>query len=87
MLSSKKILGFSIILTLIFFIDTLRTYQPMFASDYDTHWAYLAGTTFGVTDPKWIFPNWIYAPWYYMFCSYIFGPIFYITFILRNSRI
>lgn len=76
-MSSKKINIFSIFITCIFFIEMVRNYEPMFASDYDTHWAYLAGTTFGFTDPKWVFPNWVYAPWYYMFCSYIFGPIFF----------
>ena len=74
----KKINIFSILITCIFFIEMVRRYEPMFASDYDTHWAYLAGTTFGFTDPKWTFPNWVYAPWYYMFCSYTFGPIFFV---------
>lgn len=73
----KKINIFSIFITFIFFIEMVRKYEPMFASDYDTHWAYLAGTTFGIIDPKWVFPNWVYAPWYYMFCSYTFGPIFF----------
>ena len=74
---SKNILLFSIIITFVFFIDMIRDYQPTFASDWNTHWSYLAGTTFGIIDEKWIFPNWVYAPWYYMFCSYIFGPFFF----------
>ncbi len=77
---SKNIILFSVAITSIFFIDMIRNYQPNFASDWNTHWAYLAGTTFGIIDEKWVFPNWVYAPWYYMFCSYIFGPIFFLAY-------
>lgn len=73
---------FSLALILFFFINNLIVFEPDFASDHNTHWAYLAGTTFGITDPKWIFPNWVYGPWYYMFCSYIFGPIFFLLYKL-----
>lgn len=77
MIKLSKINLFSLGIITIFFINNISVFEPEFASDYDTHWAYLAGTTFGFTDAKWIFPQWVYGPWYYMFCSYIFGPIFF----------
>ena len=77
---SKNIILLATILTIIFFFDMIKNYQPTFASDWNSHWAYLAGTTFGIVDSKWVFPNWVYAPWYYMFCSYIFGPIFFLAY-------
>jgi len=76
----NKLNLFSLGLITFFFINNIIFFKPEFASDYDTHWAYLAGTTFGYTDPKWIFPNWVYGPWYYMFCSYLFGPIFFLLY-------
>ena len=52
---SKNIILLATILTIIFFFDMIKNYQPTFASDWNSHWAYLAGTTFGIVDSKWVF--------------------------------
>ena len=60
------------------FIDSFFWYHPYDVStDSDTHWAYLAATTFDFIDPKWDFPKFVYGPWYYFLTAYIFGPIFF----------
>lgn len=59
------------------FLNKLSWWQPNFSSDYDTHWAYLAATTFDFINPKWDFPQWVNGPWYYFLYSYIIGPIFF----------
>ena len=77
-LNSTYIILLSFLLVLIFFINTLIFVQPEFITDSNTHRQYLFATTFGITGEYFFrFPEWVYAPWYYMFCSYIFGPIFF----------
>ena len=77
-LNSKHIISLSFLLILIFFINILIFVQPEFIPDSNTHRQYLFATTFGITGEYFFrFPDWVYAPWYYMFCSYIFGPIFF----------
>ena len=65
------------------FIDSFFWYHPFNVSnDSNTHWAYLAATTFDFIDPKWDFPKFIYGPWYYFITSYIFGPFFFFIYYL-----
>lgn len=60
------------------FIDSLFWFHPFDVStDSDTHWAYLAATTFDFIDTKWDFPKFVYGPWYYFFTAYTFGPLFF----------
>ena len=61
------------------FIEQFTWYHPYNSStDSNTHWAYLAATTFDFINPKWDFPQWIYGPWYYFLTAYTFGPIFFL---------
>lgn len=60
------------------FIESLFWFHPYDVStDSNTHWAYLAATTFDFIDTKWDFPKFVYGPWYYFFTAYTFGPIFF----------
>lgn len=81
-MNKKKIF---IYLTFIFityrFIDSLFWFHPYNVSnDSNTHWAYLAATTFDFIDPKWDFPKFVYGPWYYFYTAYIFGPPFFLAY-------
>ena len=69
------------------FLNKLTWWQPDFSSDYDTHWGYLAATTFDFIDPKWDFPQWVNGPWYYMLYSYTIGPIFFFLFYLGKITV
>ena len=63
------------------FIDSLLWFDPYAVSnDSNTHWAYLAATTFDFIDSKWSFPKFIYGPWYYFYTAYIYGPPFFLAY-------
>lgn len=79
-LSNQKIILYIILIFLFArFIEQFTWYHPYNSStDSNTHWAYLAATTFDFINPKWDFPQWIYGPWYYFLTAYTFGPIFFL---------
>ena len=79
-ISSEKIISYIILIFLtVRFIETFTWYGPYNnGGDLNTHWAYLAATTFDFVNPKWDFPQWIYGPWYYFLTAYTFGPVFFL---------
>ena len=74
------ILSISLLAYFLLSLEMVLWFDETMARNRD--WAYLAGTTFGFIDEKWVFPSWVYAPWYHMICSYTFGPILFLFYKL-----
>ena len=88
-ISNEKIILYVILIFLfVRFFEQFNWYSPYDVStDSDTHWAYLAATTFDFVNPKWDFPKWIYGPWYYFLTSYIFGPVFFLLHLFEKITV
>ena len=82
MIKSKYsiLVSVSLIAYLFLSVEMILWFDETMARNRD--WAYLAATTFGFIDEKWVFPSWVYAPWYHFICSYTFGPILFLFYKL-----